>query len=260
MKLYWLNLGEMQLDQNYMVEGTTRGTVDQHHAVSKWCKAPIECAYIDHPKGKVIIDAGVNQTALAASPRNPYFAAKDQSIEPQLELCGVTPEEIDYVIVTHMHIDHIGELDKFKNAKVIVQRKELEQALITTHQNRDVSSRGAYVREDVDVEADFVLVDGDYLLFDDLSLLHLPGHTDGLQGVMLKMQDQTWIFASDAIFTSRSFGPPATAPAKAPWDSKAWRASVEKVRKLADSTDAKVIFGHDEEQFATLKKAPYYYE
>lgn len=124
----------------------------------------------------------------------------------------------------------------------------------------DPSQRLSYIREDVDVEADFMVIDGDYQLFDDIRLLHLPGHTDGLQGLMLSLKDGNVIFTSDAINTSQAFGPPSMPPAKAPWDSRAWRDSVERVRRLALENKASIIFGHDEEQYFTMRKAPEYYE
>ncbi len=259
MKVYWLDLGCLEGDKNYMYSGATRGTVDNKNAPTVWCRIPIESAYIDHPKGKILIDAGVNK-GLCSSKNNPYVYNEKQTLEYQLSLCGVTPLDIDYVIVTHMHVDHIGELSKFKNAKVIVQRSELMLALFASHSTLDPSQRLSYIREDVDVEADFMVIDGDYQLFDDIRLLHLPGHTDGLQGLMLSLKDGNVIFTSDAINTSQAFGPPSMPPAKAPWDSRAWRDSVERVRRLALENKASIIFGHDEEQYFTMRKAPEYYE
>ena len=255
MKVYWLDLGWMEADRNYMFAGASRGTVDNKHAPSVWGRVPIERAYIDHPIGKIMIDAGVN-ASLRQSRLNRYVADPEQTLEYQLSLCGVKPEDIDYLIVTHMHVDHIGEIDKFKNAKVIVQRSELIQALMAAHTHSD----GSYVREDVDVDADFMVIDGDYQLADDIKLLHLPGHTDGQMGVMLTLSDGMYIFTSDAINTFEAYGPPAVAPAKAPWDSKAWRASVERVRRIVTETGVKLIFGHDQSQYFDMKKTPEYYE
>lgn len=255
MKVYLLDLGWMEADRNYMFAGASRSSVDDKNAANIWGRVPIERAYIDHPMGKIMIDAGVNK-CLYSSKLNPYVHTLEQTLDYQLSLCGVTPEDIDYLIVTHMHVDHIGQIDRFKNAKVIVQRSELQQALFATHTNSDHS----FIREDVDVTADFIILDGDYQFAEDIRLVHLPGHTDGQMGVILTLSDGNYIFTSDAVNTAESYGPPAVAPAKAPWDSRAWRASVEKVRRLVAEYNAKIIFGHDQNQYFKLKKAPEYYE
>ena len=43
-----------------------------------------------------------------------------------LEQVGLTPEDIDIVLLTHAHIDHIGGVERFKNARIYIQQKEFE--------------------------------------------------------------------------------------------------------------------------------------
>ena len=52
-----------------------------------------------------------------------------------------------------------------------------------------------------------------------------------------------------------SYGPPAV-PAAIVNDLSAWYASVEKIRGLAEKSNATVIFGHDAEQLRVLRRAP----
>jgi N-acyl homoserine lactone hydrolase len=65
----------------------------------------------------------------------------------------------------------------------------------------------------------------------------------------------TMIFTSDAIYMGDSYGPPAT-PAAIVNDLSAWYSSVEKIRGIAEKTDATVVFGHDAEQLRSLRLAP----
>lgn len=257
MKLYWLSLGWMETDKNYMYAGASRATFSNQKAENIWCRVPIECAYIDHPRGKIMIDAGCNHEVLKNGENTRYFEPETDNMEHQLALCGVTPEDIDYVIITHMHVDHIGDIAKFKNAKLLVQRAEFNQAFMTVHsENFD---GGSYVKSDVEADVKYTLIDGDYDLFPDVKIITLPGHTDGQVGVMLEMKESKLIFCSDAVNTRYNYEH-MMPPAKAPWDSKAYRASIQRVRRLAAATDATVIFGHDDEQWSTIKKAPFYYE
>jgi glyoxylase-like metal-dependent hydrolase (beta-lactamase superfamily II) len=263
MKIYFLDLGHLETDMNYAVAGTVRASVDNKAASCVWGRIPIYAVYIDHPKGKILFDTGCRKDAMsggwsAASVKFcPYLFTPEQTIEHQLKLCGVTPEEIDYLIMSHMHLDHAGNIGLFKNAKVIVQKSEMESALLFTH---TVQAIGTYMKDEVDVDANFMLVEGDYTLFEDLRFVSLPGHSEGLMGLRLELKNSgTFLFTSDACYSAGSYGPPAMYPAKIA-DSKGFVASVEKLRKIANETNATVIFGHDDSQFAGLKKAPSFYD
>jgi glyoxylase-like metal-dependent hydrolase (beta-lactamase superfamily II) len=103
-------------------------------------------------------------------------------------------------------------------------------------------------------------VDGDIELLKDVTLLLLPGHTVGHQGLMITLDKEgTFIFSADACYMKRNYGPPAMLPGTI-FDSVAYRASIEKIRQLEKRYQARVIFGHDWEQSLTLKKSPQYYE
>lgn len=67
--------------------------------------------------------------------------------------------------------------------------------------------------------------------------------------------DGTKIFTSDAVYLADSWGPPAVGAAIV-WDNLRWLESVEKLRKIAQESDAEVIFGHDAEQRKQLTFAP----
>jgi N-acyl homoserine lactone hydrolase len=63
------------------------------------------------------------------------------------------------------------------------------------------------------------------------------------------------IFTSDAIYMGDSYGPPVMAAAIVN-DLGAFYASVEKIRNIAEKSDAMVVFGHDAEQLWSLRRAP----
>jgi glyoxylase-like metal-dependent hydrolase (beta-lactamase superfamily II) len=63
------------------------------------------------------------------------------------------------------------------------------------------------------------------------------------------------LFTSDAVYMGDSYGPPAVAAAIVN-DLNAFYESVEKVRSVAEKSEAQVIFGHDSEQMKGLRVAP----
>ena len=53
------------------------------------------------------------------------------SFEDALASVGRKPEDIDLIIQTHLHFDHCGNTAKCKNARVVVQKSELDFAFAT---------------------------------------------------------------------------------------------------------------------------------
>lgn len=54
---------------------------------------------------------------------NPTYVKEEDIIDYKLKKDNINPDEIKYIILSHLHPDHIGGLDKFKNAKIIISNK-----------------------------------------------------------------------------------------------------------------------------------------
>lgn len=261
-KVQILDLGSLDCDTNALVALKVRANKNDPAPRLEFVPFPVWAVYIETEDRKILFDTGIldeydENVSEGSKIDLPYNHVPEQDIENQLALCGVKPEDIDYVVISHMHWDHAGNIGKFKNAKVVVQRDELEYSLMFTH---TVNPNGVYLQHDTDVKADWMLIDGDLELTDGVNILRVPGHAQGLQCLQLTMESgKTMLFTSDACYTSLNWGPPVR-PAGVLYDSKTYFQSVARLKAVAAETDAFVVFGHDIEQFNTLKKAPEYYE
>jgi len=105
------------------------------------------------------------------------------------------------------------------------------------------------------------LVDGDTYICDGLEVISLPGHCACVLGLKIYLPNTGLVvLTQDACYTAANYGPPATASGVA-YDTKAYFESVEKLRQIAQREKASmVIFGHDINQFYSLKRAPEYYD
>jgi N-acyl homoserine lactone hydrolase len=271
-RLYILSNGFIENDVALNLLLHNQATIDEPNKPAEWHRVPSICLLIEHPKlGWVLVDTGSSKDALnggwpeAALKGSPPFRTEADLLEARLASVGVKPADIDWLVITHLHIDHAGGLELFSGTKagsrVIVHEQELKQALYSVFVRNEAFSNAYWRRDFVGLPGiAFEPVQGDTELADDLTLLWLPGHTAGLLGVMLHLANTgTHIFMSDAAYVSGNYGPPARLPGIL-YDSVACLNSIERVRWLQRRYDATVLFGHDAEQFKTLKLAPEYYD
>jgi glyoxylase-like metal-dependent hydrolase (beta-lactamase superfamily II) len=92
------------------------------------------------------------------------------------------PEQIEYIICTHLHYDHGCNLDLFPDACLIVQRDELSHATdpVPTHRPFYFKEVIAHVVQRKRPKS-LRVIDGDYKLTEGVTILKTPGHTPGMQ-------------------------------------------------------------------------------
>jgi N-acyl homoserine lactone hydrolase len=155
--------------------------------------------YIDGPKEKMIVDTGISAEYLI---QKRGFPARDiQSLESGLNTVGLSPADIDIVVLTHLHSDHVGQGGKFTKAKFIVQKDELEFA-----QNPHPTVAMQYLGELFE-GLNFEVVEGDTPICGEVSVISTPGHTPGGQSVTVKTAEGTAII-SGLCTIRENFDPP----------------------------------------------------
>lgn len=163
---------------------------------------------------------------------------------------NVKPNDVTRVIITHIHFDHVGGMEifpkAFPKAKFYVQRRELDfwtrnpiakrrpfKGITDPIANEALASLEGTKR--------LVVVEGDKSIGPGMSLLLAPGHTVGLQAVMVNTAKGKVILASDCAHIHRSFK--EDIPSCLITDMVAWLKSYDKLRS---KTDLDLIFpGHD---------------
>src|SRR3954447_12889018 len=98
--------------------------------------APVSFYVITTPKGNILFDTGNNDKTITDpegwwGPLAKGFGLKmtqDDAIPAQLAKIGLKPDDIKYVVVGHLHLDHGGNISQFPNATLVVQNDELKAA------------------------------------------------------------------------------------------------------------------------------------
>lgn len=145
----------------------------------------------------ILVDTGFNAATAAQRDRELLRCPIDA-----LQMLNVDPEDVQDVILTHLHYDHAGNLDKLPSARIHVQDAELEYA--TGRCMCHGVMRHAYAVEDVVTlvrrvyEDRVIFHDGSGPLFPGIELLKIGGHTKGLQAVRVHTARGWMVLASDA--------------------------------------------------------------
>lgn len=201
----------------------------------------------------ILIDSGL--PAYYTPPPGTPPAEHEKNVLEHLADLDLHPDDIDLLICTHFDVDHVGYHDAFPQAEFIVQRQHYELA-------RRGHPRFAPARAHWDHPSlRYRQVEGDTELLPGLTLLETSGHAPGHQSVLVRLpQTGKVLLAIDAVVLQRLF-----TPDRATWptddNEEQLRASTRKLLDLVEREQvALVVFGHDGEQWQTLKKAPAYYE
>ena len=152
-----------------------------------------------------------------------------------LESKNLSPDDIDVVILTHMHWDHCQNTDLFRNARILLHPVELDYA---RNPNRADFAVAQYMADMIDKMKVELVSDGDKVV-EGVSIIDTPGHTKGHIGVVVSAGGETALLAGDAMPDSGSIS--SGLPANVFWDVEDARTSMA---KMIDSS--RVFYpGHD---------------
>src|SRR5258707_1495586 len=212
------------------------------------------CYLVQTSDGRnILIDSGV-PVDYTPPPGTPPAENRKNVLEHLADL-GLHPGDIDLLICTHFDVDHAGYHDVFTRAELVVQHDHYALA-------RGGHVRYAAARAHWDHPAlRYRLIEGGIEFLPGLWLIETSGHAPGHQSVLVDLPQtgRVWL-PIDAVVLQRLF----TADRRAwPTDNneEQLRASTRKLLNLVEREHVALgIFGHDGEQWQTLKKAPAYYE
>lgn len=231
---------------------------------------PIPFYVIRHPQGIVLFDSGLgleyrHQVAGWWVSRliERFFPAsfrEDDAAVRQLEREGIRPDDVKFIVISHLHYDHAGGLRDFPRATVVVSRKEWENANVGRWKAR---SRGVMIEQLEGIDDRLQLIDypsspamgpfaDSFDLFGDgaLILLSTPGHTPGHQSLLVTAESgKKVLLTGDAVWVREGYQRPSPKSFLVRHleedEEPAW-ASTLAIHQFAEmNPDVLVIPGHD---------------
>lgn len=145
---------------------------------------------------RFLVDLGFSVESARARKRDLVYDPIDA-----LQRIGVAPDGITDIVISHMHVDHAGNIERFPAANVHVQ--DTEVGYVTGRCMHEDLLRFPYELEDVlnimrkNWGKQLAFHDGDAALFPGVTLHHMPGHAPGLQATLVNTRRGGVLLASD---------------------------------------------------------------
>ena len=233
----------------------------QGHAndVSRWSPGvnegkPIDyvsnCYLIKHAQGYLMWETGVGDE-LAGVPEGRGSFTRwrlARTLASQLQELGVKRTEIKYVAASHTHPDHIGNVEQFPQAMLLMQKAEYEWPA------QDGGPRFKPAHPVTKLE-------GDHDVFGDgsVTLLSTPGHTPGHQSILVKLAKSGPILITGDAAHFRENWEQRRVPSFNV-DKDKTLASMERLAGILAQQKAQLWIHHDKPQSDAQKKSPAYYD
>jgi len=212
-------------------------------------RVPTLMWYLEGGDQRILVDSGASLEF--AEQIMGVEAEGIMTFEEALDHVGVTPDDIDMVIQTHLHRDHCVHTSRCKNAKVVVQEKELMFAL-----SPHPVVAGLYHRPLLK-DLNFRIVNGYCEIVPGIELIPAPGHTPGVQAVCVRT-DQGKAIISGFCCVKENFQPPEDVreicPVLAPGLHNDALEAFESVLRIKGSAD--IIIPQHDPQFLTVDCIP----
>jgi glyoxylase-like metal-dependent hydrolase (beta-lactamase superfamily II) len=222
----------------------------------------VACFLVVHPQGALLFDTGLGDKLVG---RPPYLTRRGpamsqvvlKTLSGQLAEIGFTPDKVRYLVLSHMHFDHVGNANDFAGPSTtwLVQKVERDamfgENVAATAINPDYAALRTAKTE---------LLAGDRDVFGDGSVVieSTPGHTVGHQVLFVKLPKTGPVVLSGDLYHypgERTLNrmPDREKSAGTP-ESRA------RIEALVRDAGAQLWIGHDIQTFARLKKSPEYYD
>lgn len=221
------------------------------------------CAYVlDTASGWVLLDAGINP-GYANDPAmrdekflrhgwSPPVVRPDHLLETQLKQIGIGLENIEHVILSHLHFDHCDRLDRFRNSRLSIQRREYDLAF-------SCDPGPGYIPDDFNAPGlHWVFHDGDWSAMPGLDLLDTRGHTEGHQSALVTMPSGARIllpFDAADLLENLDDG---VLPGQA-CDDTAAAAAIARLNSLRNEPGVEMLLFHDPVAIQQIRLAPEFY-
>ena len=220
---------------------------------------PVTCYLVIHPRGILLFDTGLNDSLvgrpLYENIYKGYAQVKFNTLKGQLADLGVTPDKVNYLMLSHGHFDHVGNANDYKSAQWLVYEKER-----TAMFSEDAKKIFAY-RNYAELENSRQrIITHEHDVFGDGSVVTIPtpGHTDGHYSLKVNLKKTGTVVLSGDLYHYEEERTLDRMPEREKHTGTP--ASRDKVEQTLKRDGGALWIGHSMEFFKKVRKSPAWYE
>lgn len=217
----------------------------------------VSCYLIKHGEDWVLWDTGLPLDT--DSMKVPFKLTLKETILQQLEKIELKAEDIDYVVLSHGHVDHSGSAESFPNAKLVIQRADYEFMKGKPDAAKARFMDPSYIEDFIKKEESggVILLDGDADIFKDgtLKAISLPGHTPGHMALLLNLAETGPVILSGDQWHFKENRTGNGVPTFN-FDRADTLASSDKLNHLLENKKAKLVIQHESPENQELPVFP----
>jgi N-acyl homoserine lactone hydrolase len=212
------------------------------------------CYLMHHTQGWLLWDTGVTDAIAAlpngqapSDPRAIHWY-RPKTLAAELNAVGVKPLDVKYLAISHTHPDHVGNVEMFPEAILLVQKAEYEWP--------NPLGVGRF-KPEYPVKK----LEGDYDVFGDgsITIISTPGHTPGHQSLLVKLpKTGAIVLSGDAVHFKSNWDNRRVPSINA--DKEQTATSMQRIADVMAKEKAQLWINHDKAQRDTLKMAPGFYD
>ena len=252
LRLYVMDCGRLKVDDP--------SRFDFRKEEIKTLDLSVGCYLIVHPKGVLIWDVGVvpdNAFKADGKPATKFYATATKTLKSQMAAAGYTAADVNYLVLSHYHWDHMGNAADFAKSTWLVERIEHDTLFGPTPPERLTPDQYQPLAKAKTI----FLPNHDYDIFGDGTVVIKPayGHTPGHNVLALKLAKTGTVVLSGDLYHY----PEEVTTGKVPhidYNKDRTRDARKSLEDYLKTTGGKLWIQHDLDHFATLKKSPDFYE
>jgi glyoxylase-like metal-dependent hydrolase (beta-lactamase superfamily II) len=224
-------------------------------------ETPVFCFLVEGGEKPLLVDTGMSGTDHAQRHHYPSaYQPEGMSVVDQLKKLGYAPEDIGYVVLTHLHWDHCYYLEHFSKARIFVHPTEIAFAadplplyyIAYEHPIVGIQSPYSGLHLEPVTEGEEVIPG--------VSVIETPGHSPGHISVCVAAATGEYICVGDAIMAHNNLKEvpelhyAVSPPGRATDFVSSWN-SLKKLKSRAKSQDY-LLLGHDKGMPERIKGSP----
>lgn len=152
-----------------------------------------------------LVESGIGNGKLTDKQKRNFGVDEESELEQSLEAMGLSPLDIDYVLMTHMHYDHANGLTKeqngefvsvFPNATIVSSEVEWDEM-----RNPNIRSKATYWKENWEPIQEQVVTFKEEWNHGPFKMVHTGGHSDGHSIIIIEDEEETVVHMADLMAT-----------------------------------------------------------